>query len=159
MTSPANKVQILLAFWKRLTRVTQLTYQAQTKSKEETGWSGKGQGEVIVTKDVKNTLIFRERGIWQGKQGIELSFSNTYRWTLDTNTSLISLEHLRHGSERPVFLFHLTLNSKHSLISVDPHLCGRDNYLGQIYFDSHIIRFNWRIMGPKKNEEINYYYS
>jgi hypothetical protein len=156
---PENKDKILLAFWEKLNTVTQLTYHAKTKSKEEKGWNGKGQGEVVVIKEAYTRLLFHEKGTWQGKQGGELAFSNVFRWTLDRNAGVISLEHLRRGPDHPIFLFHLAPSSKHSLSSVDSHLCGGDTYFGQIHFDRYSLRLNWRVIGPKKNEEIDYYYS
>lgn len=154
-----NKVQVLLAFWDKLIGVTQLTFHAKTQSKDEKGWNGKGRGEVIIAKEDSNTLIFNEKGTWQGKQGGEVSFSNIFRWILDRNTGVISLEHLRRGLDHPVFLFHLAPSGKHSLSSVDSHLCEGDTYFGQIHFNHHNLRLNWRVIGPKKNEEIDYFYS
>lgn len=154
-----NKTQILLAFWEKLQGVTQLTFHAKSKSKEDKGWNGKGQGQVTLTKEGYNILIFNEKGSWQDKQGNEVSFSNIFRWTLDRHVGVISLEHLRRGPESPVFLFYLAPNGKHSLSSVDSHLCGGDTYFGQIHFDRYSLRLNWRVIGPKKNEEIDYYYS
>lgn len=154
-----NKTPILLAFWEKLNKVKHLSFNAKTKSKEELGWDGRGKGEVIITKDSPNTLIFNEKGIWKNKQGTEVSFSNVFRWTLDRNASVISLEHLRRGVDYPVFLFHLAPSGKQSLSSVDSHLCEGDIYFGQIHFDPNSLRLNWRVIGPKKNEEIDYYYS
>jgi len=154
-----NKTKILLAFWEKLTAVTQLTFHAKTQSKDAKGWNGKGQGEVVIVKEGSNTLIFNEKGTWQGKQGGEVSFSNIFRWTLDRNIGVISLEHLRRGPDRPVFLFHLAPSGKHSLSSVDSHLCEGDTYFGQIHFDPYSLRLNWRVIGLKKNEEIDYFYS
>lgn len=154
-----NKLQVLLAFWEKLLKVRQLTFHAKTNSKDEGGWNGKGQGDVISTRSSSNVLIFNEKGSWQGKQGADVGFSNVFRWTLDCDAKMISLEHLRYGAEHPVFLFHLTPTAKHSLSSVDSHLCGGDSYFGQIHFDDYSLRLNWRVIGPKKNEELNYYYS
>jgi hypothetical protein len=67
-----------------------------------------------------------------GKEGKETSFSNIFRWTLDPQVGMISLEHLRRGVDNPVFLFHLQPSSLHSLASIDSHLCAEDTYLGQI---------------------------
>lgn len=156
---PENKTQILLAFWNKLNTVKNLTFLAKTKSKEISGWDGKGQGEVISTKEGYNILIFNEKGMWQNKEGIEVSFSNVFRWSLDRNAGVISLEHLRRGADHPVFLFHLAPSNKNSLSSVDSHLCGGDTYFGQIHFDQTNLRLNWRVIGPKKNETIDYYYS
>lgn len=154
-----NHAQVLLAFWKKLSSVSQLTFNAKTKSKEEQGWNGKGKGEVIVAKEGYNILIFNEKGNWRDSQGSEVGFSNVFRWTLDRDAGVISLEHLRRGPEYPVFLFHLVPSGINSLSSVDSHLCGGDTYFGQIHLDQHSLRLNWRVIGPKKNEEIDYYYS
>lgn len=154
-----SKTQILLKFWEKLQGVAQLTFNAKTKSKEGQGWNGKGKGEVLVIKKGDNVLIFNEKGTWQGKQNEEVSFSNVFRWTLDRSAGVIALEHLRRGPDHPVFLFHLAPSGKYSLSSVDSHLCGGDAYFGQIYFDRYSLRLNWRVIGPKKNEELDYYYS
>jgi hypothetical protein len=154
-----NKAASLLSFWNRLSTISRLTFHAKTKSKEENTWQGKGVGEVSISKDRSNILIFNERGSWQNGQGSQHSFSNTYRWTLDRSANVISLEHLRHGPENPVFLFHLALSGKQSLTSIDSHLCEGDTYFGQIHFDRFNIRLKWRVIGPKKNEEIDYFYS
>ena len=154
---PAQTLQILLTFWEKLQRVKQLTFNA--KSKEENGWNGKGTGEVVAVKEGSSVLVFQEKGSWQGKQGGELNFSNVFRWTFDRSSGVISLEHLRRGADHPVFLFHLAPSGKNSLASVDSHLCEGDTYFGQILFDHYGLRLNWRVIGPKKNEEIDYYYS
>jgi hypothetical protein len=151
-----NKTQVLLAFWEKLSDVNQLTFNAQ--SKESSGWNGKGRGEVKLTKEGHHILIFNEKGSWQDKHGGEMDFTNTFRWTLDRHNGVISLEHLRRGPNYPVFLFHLAPSTKHSLSSVDSHQCDSDTYFGQIHFDRFALRLNWRVIGPKKNEEIDYYY-
>lgn len=150
--------KILLSFWEKLVSVTHLTFHAKTKSRGEFGWNGKGKGEVIVTKEGQNTLIFSEKGSWRDQEGKEIDFSNVFRWVLDLKTCMISLEHLRRGINHPVFLFHLAPKDTHSLASVDSHLCDGDIYLGQIFFDRHSLRLNWRVIGPKKNEEMDYFY-
>ncbi len=153
-----NKTPILHSFWEKLNTVKHLSFNAKTKSQEELGWEGRGKGEVIITKEGYNILIFNEKGTWKNKQGTEVNFSNVFRWTLDRYAGVISLEHLRRGIDNPVFLFHLAPTSRHLLSSVDSHLCEGDTYFGQIHFDSNSLRLNWRVIGPKKNEEIDYYY-
>jgi len=109
---------------------------------------------VSVIKEEANVLVFHEKGSWSGKQ--EMNFTNVFRWTLDLNAGVISLEHLRYGS--PVFLVNLTPLSKHLLISLQPHTCGRDTYTGKMHLKSDGIHLHWSILEPKKNEEINSYY-
>ncbi|OJU81641.1 MAG: hypothetical protein BGO10_08555 [Chlamydia sp. 32-24] len=157
--SSENKIKILMTFWEKLKKIKQVTFIAKTKAKLETGWNGKGIGEVNILKEGANILVFTEKGTWQGKQGGEVGFSNTFRWSLDRLTGIISLEHLRRGAEYPVFLFHLAVTGNHSLSSVDSHLCEGDAYFGQIHFDKNSLRLSWRVIGPEKNEEIDYYYS
>ena len=153
------KIKVLIELWKKLGTVKRLSFHAKTKSKEESGWNGRGKGEVIVSRDGDNVLVFHEKGSWKGKHGGEMNFSNIFRWSLDRMKGVVSLEHLRYGFDHPVFLFYLTPSSAQSLTSVDSHLCEDDAYFGQIIIDSHALRLNWRVIGPKKNEEINYHYS
>ena len=154
-----NPRHILLAFWERLLQVKQLSFHAKSKSKKELGWAGKGKGEVIVNRENDNVLIYNEKGTWLNKQGEQVSFSNVFRWTLDRHAGVISLEHLRRGADHPVFLFHLAPVNAQALSSVDSHLCEGDTYFGQIHLDVTHLRLNWRVIGPKKNEEIDYFYS
>ncbi len=150
-----TKLEVLLAFWEKLANVKQLNFNANSNANSE--WNGKG--EVISTSSSRDVLIFNEKGTWACKPGVDVEFSNVFRWTLDRDAQMISLEHLRYGSLNPVFLFHLTPSGNHSLSSVDPHLCCKDSYFGQIHFNSHTIQFNWKVIGPRKNEELYYCYS
>lgn len=147
----------LLAFWERLKKVHQFVRVAE--SKNEHGFSGKGKGDVIVNQPSESLLVFHERGSWQIKTNQDINFSNTFRWTLDRSAGVISLEHLRLGPDQPVFLFHLTPTSSHLLASVDSHFCEEDVYLATVPWDHHSIRLNWRVIGPKKNEEMQCSYT
>lgn len=149
---------LLISFWERLKTVKQFTRHAQSRSKEEKGWNGNGKGEVLVDKPTDAILVFHERGSWQVSQSQDISFSNTFRWTLDRSAGMISLEHLRLGPDKPVFLFYLTPTGNNLLASVDSHLCEEDVYLATVPWDRHSIRLNWRVIGPKKNEEMEYRY-
>lgn len=150
--------QVLFKFWERMAKVTKLTFHARSKSNEEGGWNGRGKGEVTVTHEGETVLLFHEKGTWQGKEGKETNFSNVFRWTFDRSSTTISLEHLRRGLQHPVFLFHLSPSSHDSLSSIDSHLCEGDAYFGKIICDEQCLRLHWRVIGPKKNEEIDYYY-
>ncbi len=151
--TPPNNHQILLEFWEKLLTTSQLIVHAQSKAKE--GWQRKGRGEVTVKKEGSHILLFEEKGTWQE----DVAFSNVIRWTLDRSAGVISLEHLRHGHSNPVLLLHLTISGPQALSSVNAYLCGEDTYFGHIRFDRQNIRLNWRVIGPSKNEEIDYYYS
>jgi hypothetical protein len=147
---------LLLGFWERLKTVKELALQGRTRSKHETGWNRSGKGNVLVAVESDTVLTFHERGAWE-ENG--MTFNNTYRWTLDLTSGMLSLEHLRLGPHHPVFLFHLTPTGPHSLASLDSHLCEEDVYLVQVTWDRHHIRLSWRVIGPKKNEEMEYYYT
>ena len=156
VSAPLKTLQI---FWEKLASIQHLIFQAKTKSVEPSGWQGRGKGAVMVTRKGDNILLFHEKGSWQGPKVQEVDFSNVFRWTLDMGAGVISLEHLRRGEDAPVFLFHLAPTSSHSLGSIDSHLCEEDTYFGKIYLDRQSLRLQWRILGPKKNEEIDYYYT
>ncbi|MES2122991.1 MAG: DUF6314 family protein [Chlamydiota bacterium] len=154
-----NKGQVVLRFWKMLTGISQLTFLAKTRSKEEYGWNGKGKGEVGVVREGENVLVFSEKGSWKDREGREVGFTNVFRWTLDRRAALISLEHLRRGPEHPVFLMHLEPSGSNAMSSVDSHLCESDSYFGRLHIDCGCLRLSWRVIGPKKNEEMDYFYS
>ena len=148
----------LLGIWQRLTLVKSLQFKAQTKSKKQGGWNAQGSGEVVVERVNDKVLVFHEKGSWKNKQQETFDFHNSFRWTLHAESVVISLEHLRHGVDHPVFLFHLAPTGSQSLASIDSHLCDGDAYFGQIVYDNKGLRLNWRVIGPKKNEELETYY-
>lgn len=111
---------------------------------------------MTVTKEPSH-IIFNEKGVWQGKDN-EVNFKNVYRWTLDREKAVISLEHLRRGPEHPVFLCHFEAVGPRSLTSVHSHLCREDSYFCKIRYDKKFLVLNWRVIGPKKNEERDCYY-
>ncbi len=151
-----DRSEQLLIFWERLSQVKQLS--CTTKSKQGEVLFKSGKADVTAISSHPHTLIFQERGFWFFDSVPHTAFSNSFRWTLDLKASLITLEHLRYGMNHPVFLFHFTSNEAGGLESVDPHLCGDDTYLGHIFFEPKGIFFNWRILGPQKNEELIYHY-
>ncbi len=169
--------ELLHAVWRRLSEVKKLTFQARTKSSKReatiTGWEGKGTADVVVTKTknledngrMEKFLVFTEKGTrtlnenrTKEKEG-KIGFSNVLRWAFDEKKQMISLEHLRRGHEHPVFLFHFAVRDERTLSSIDAHLCDGDSYFGEILYDERAIRLHIRVIGAKKNEEIDYYYS
>lgn len=153
-----NNFQLLFHLWERLSNVQHLTFIA--KSRSNSGWQGGGKGDVTVIKENNGILLFREEGVWKADQGKQqIRFSNQFRWSFDRYGGMLSLEHLRYGRQRPVFLFHLVPKGFDFLESLDSHLCGEDTYFGQIKCDSKCIHLTWRIIGPKKNEHIDYFYT
>jgi hypothetical protein len=139
------------AFWNRLVKVEHVSIQTQS------GWQA--FGEVCVREEKKDILLFIEKGRWVHRLPEELDFSNCLRWSLDRPAGMISLEHLRYGPNRPVFLFHLAPSGPKTLQSIDSHLCRDDCYFGRIEYSEQYIRFLWRIIGPRKNEILHHTYS
>lgn len=151
----SDPVSIVLSFWEKLSLVKQLKFTAKLKTPEGGSLIKRGIGEVALTKESPYTLVFHEKGTWDGP---DIGFSNHFRWTLDRQTAMISLEHLRHGVNNPVFLFNLIPATRHSLVSEGAHLCADDAYFGQLIETGVALRLKWRVIGPKKNEEMDYYY-
>lgn len=152
------KELIIQTFWTKLLKIKKLNFEAKTKNKTDNGWNGKGIGEVNIIKESDTSIIFNEKGKWLDKNNQEIVFTNSFRWTLHLDTKMIALEHLRRGIQSPVFLIYLTPTSSKILSSVNTHLCEKDTYFGQLFYDQHSLRLHWRAIGPKKNEEMNYYY-
>lgn len=152
---PSNCSYHLRAFWKRLLKVKQL----DLRSKSRGSIAQTGSAEIMMDLTSSNTLVFQEKGCWYSDEGSNIAFSSAFRWALHAQSNLITLEHLRRGVNHPVFLFNLTANKPNQLVSVDAHLCGEDTYLGNITWDQDQIVFYWRIIGPRKNEELTYYYT
>lgn len=138
-------------FWQRLSKVKHVSIQTQS--------AGQAFGEVHIHEENKNTLVFTEQGQWHEGSPQEMVFHNTLRWSLDLSAGLISLEHLRYGPNKPVFLIALSPLGPNTLQSIDSHLCCSDCYFGRIEFTEKYIRFLWRILGPKKNEVLHHTYS
>jgi hypothetical protein len=146
----------LQAFWERLGQVQQLSFSAKERHGEAQS-TKIGKADVIVISN-PSSYVFQEKGTWFHDKLPDTGFSNSFRWTLDLNASLITLEHLRYGPAHPVFLFHLTPTHSHILESVDAHLCADDTYLGNIVWNAQGIDLHWRIIGPHKNNHLIYHY-
>lgn len=156
--SAAQLQDPLTLLWERLKQVTSLSFSAQSKQTHPSGWNGTGKASVTIETPTSHCLIFHEKGVWTSADGTQCDFKNSYRWTWVPKKTLISLEHLRHGPENPVFLFELTPISTHQFETLHPFLCRDDTYLATLTRQTDAIAFRWRILGPRKNEEILYIY-
>lgn len=145
--------------WKKLSGITSLAFSAASKGSGNTGWNGVGRGDVRVEHPDASTLLFYEQGRWVSREGRETAFKNVFRWSYERFHNRIKLEHLRFGIQRPVFLFFLAPSGSHTLESASSHVCKEDAYLGKVSCSQKGIKLNWRVIGPKKNEEIDYVYT
>lgn len=146
-------------FWKKLTEIRAFEFSSTCRMTPPSYSSRRGRGEVIVQNQEKERIVFFEKGRWKSSPQEEVSFSNVFRWGIDRKQSLISLEHLRFGVTRPVFIFYLMPVEENLLKSREPHECKEDTYFGSVLYDDHFIHLNWRIIGPTKNELICQYYT
>jgi hypothetical protein len=125
-------------------------------SRTGAGWTGEGEGEVVVTEESPDVLIFREAGEWSQSGGAMMRFRNVYRWTrLDEG---FRLEHLRFGAERPVFLFDAVPDGAGGWKSAEPHACRLDAYAATVKVEEGKIRLGWTVRGPERDEEMEYWY-
>lgn len=147
------------ALWNRLLQVNHLSFSARSKSDPPSGRNGVGKAKVEVKKWGTHVLVFHEQGRWVSEEGKSFDFKNVFRWTQHETKPLMTLEHLRHGPDYPVLLFELTPTSPGHFESVHPFLCNQDTYLAHLHHEHHVIRLDWRILGPRKNEEIHYIYT
>ena len=153
-----NKREDLFKFWEKLAEVKHLSLHVKSRQKEEESVKI-GKADIVVQTPSPSVLIFEEKGYWLLDHQADTAFSNSFRWTLDLNSSLVSLEHLRYGTTHPVLLLHLTPTQPQVLDAIDLHLCAEDTYLGNIFWNQKEIAFHWRIIGPNKNSQLTYHYS
>lgn len=153
-----NEKKLVLELWNRLSTIKTLSFSAFSHSAKNSDWNVIGIGNVIAEPQNDNRIIFYESGSWKENHGSEFMFTNVFRWSFDRFKNRISLEHLRFGEKNPVFLFDLVKINEDTLASVSSYVCNEDSYLGQVKCTEKAITLNWRIIGPKKNEEIHYLY-
>jgi predicted transcriptional regulator len=156
-TSERQVKQWLETLWRRLETIRGMT--VQVRSGIHPMHDRVGRGEVQVVREGEQALLFHERGSWKTEQGGEIDFKNCYRWSRQNDSHLISLEHLRHGLHKPVFLMHLFPVDRHCFESVNSHLCDGDTYMGRIICNRQAMKLNWRIIGKAKNEEMETHYT
>lgn len=151
--------EALSLLWKRLLRVKHLSFSAQSKAEHPSGWNGIGKAKVEIHRVASHSVIFKEEGNWTSHEGNQFDFKNALRWTWHGSKPLLILEHLHYGPEHPIVLFELKPMSQTQFEVVQPFFCKKDTYLADLYCDHHFIQLHWRILGPRKNEEINYIYT
>lgn len=143
-----------IELWERFREIVAVRFTS--KSHTGIGWSGAGSGIVKVSEPAPNFLIFNESGSWRQDGGKEIRFSNVFRWTL--LEAQIRLEHLRFGADNPVFLFDMAADVDGVWREINPHPCRDDCYRASLCLKNEQVFVNWRVLGPKRNEVIDYIY-
>src|SRR3954453_19731605 len=121
------------------------------------GWNGVGTGTVVVECPAKTVLTFKEAGSWAPTIGKETRFKHVFRWSL-AGPAVVRLEHLRFGADHPVYLFDLAPTADSAWSSATPHLCREDCYSAELRRHEWGMFLHWTIVGPKKQESIEYDY-
>lgn len=154
--SNSSKKEQLLFFWEQLLSMRYLFFSIYSPMREG---KKEGRAEVLIKTPSDSVIVFQEKGEWLDTHTTYTSFSNSLRFTLDLSSLVITLEHLRYGEHHPVFLFHLAPYSKNALRSTTEHLCLSDSYLGHMRLAPKGIVFDWRVIGPQKNDFFSYHYT
>ena len=154
-----NSQEALSLLWQRLLQVKHLSFSAQSKAEQPSGWNGIGKAKVEIHSVASRSIIFKEQGSWTSHEGKQFDFKNALRWTWHTSQALCTLEHLHYGPDHPIVLVEFKPTSHMQFEVVQPFLCTPDTYLAHLYCDPHFIQLHWRILGPRKNEEIDYIYT
>lgn len=151
--------EALALLWERLLQVKHLSFSAQSKAEHPSGWNGTGKAKVEIDHVASHSLIFKEEGSWTSHEGKQFDFKNALRWTQHASKPLFILEHLHFGPEHPIVLFELKPINQTQFEVIQPFFCKKDTYLAHLYYNHHLIQLHWRIIGPRKNEEIYYIYT
>ena len=153
----STEIESLLSVWRLLQSVHSVDLSI---SDSDAGPAQiQGTGEVATEAVGGSELVIRERGRWSGPKGDGSHFTDSLRWTLDTEAGLLRLEHLRRGPDEPVMLMELVPDGRGLLTPLGPHLCGEDRYDGAMRVLDDGVEVSWKVTGPKKNMEIRRRYT
>ncbi|MDP1836107.1 MAG: DUF6314 family protein [Chlamydiales bacterium] len=145
-----DRTPTLLLFWQRLSAMSKLIFKTSNLE---------GIGEVTVSSEGENVIIYSEKGTWTSQRNTQIDFTNVQRWNLNLTDGVISLQHLRRGLSNPVALVDMVPVDSRSLSSVDCHVCGSDIYSARLYLVDPGLQLSWRVIGPRKDDEMEYCYS
>lgn len=138
-----------MTLWNRLHTLSKFTFKAQSFKE---GWVRQGHGSVCLSKKASSHLLLKHEGWWQ-EDSSSVSFTNQMHWVLASG--MLTLELLRYQSSLRLPLKEI---SPALFASVTPHVCADDVYSCQITILPSCLNLKWVIRGPKKNEEIDYFY-
>lgn len=140
-----------------LPSIRRFAFTATSGPGSKTGWNGKGQG-TLESIETNGQVRFIEAGqfLLDG-QPRPVPMRNVYRWV--PGDARLSLLHERRGPEAAVHLFDLVqAEDGESLVNEAVHQCVDDAYSARLTLREEGFDLTWRIVGPKKDEHIDYQY-
>lgn len=140
----------------QLARARTLRLQAHWRNADGSRGGGTGHGIVRVHRDDSGAVILSEEGRWRPVPGSTVVFRAGYRWK--ARNDRLSVEHVRYGIQRPVFLLDLVASTPHAWSSLSPHVCGEDQYDAGLSFRSGAVVVSWRASGPRKHYSLTFAY-
>ncbi len=141
-----------------LQQVKSFKFNASAGKNSATNWNGIGQGKV-ATKIENNKIFFKEEGSFSLENITKpTNIFNEYIWTRLSEDKL-KLSHARFGCKNTVTLFYLINLSDTVWQSEEDHVCVEDLYSAKLEITRNSIKLKWNIVGPKKDETIEYSYS
>lgn len=168
-----SRVSTLGRIWRALSEVGRLStvVEPQGCSGVEDvpfgDYIGCGEGTVQLEHQDSWRMVFHEEGIWRTVGGAEHRFRNVYRWIYRraefastdsvnrsaevSNRGRLALEHLRHGSDRPVHLVEFEDAGGGQLVAAEPHACAPDTYDAGLKLAVDGLALEWRVTGPRKH--------
>jgi len=112
-----------------------------------------------VIRQDNNSIITEELGKWVNNYGQRVVSKNIFKWSA-LNDSILKLEHLRFGEEKPLFLVNFYNEKNYLWKSLEPHICGQDIYNAELDIFPTNIKLEWKINTPKHTYTIvSKYYS
>src|SRR5882672_8872178 len=116
------------------------------------------RGTVRTLRPDSGTVIFDEAGLWTFEDYSNIAFHNIYSWSLQSESSTLSLSHLRYGRNAPVHLVDFIEAAGNEWESASPYACGADIYRARINYSDCGLKLSWRIHGPNKKPLRDYPY-
>ena len=137
-----------------------MTFMSQSLTGSLMNWNGRAKATIDVqsvdTCSGKIIHLFEKGQFCSDCSDSSFPFSNTFKLVCQSDT--IAFYHERFGAQNPVWLFDLVAISHNTLINKAVHQCVQDQYTVLITLNEKDIEMQWNIIGPRKNEKINYHY-
>lgn len=139
--------------WFYLSKIKTFEFNAINAKNSKTDWNGHGSGNVLVT-TYQDGWLFTEQGYYLTSHHKKIKTNNKLHF--QHNELDLKISHLRY--QKPVSLVELRNANNGYWLTINPYLCGQDNYTAELMLTPKGFILNWNIIGPHKNERLNYQY-